>query len=689
MSEDPTSNKQSPVAIAADTSQIKRTKHYTRTHSSTVTLLKSYPENLANTFLRQQKKLSALRFYVPRVIGVALALLMVVQVIPFNALASKAEDSVSSQALSGWKKLEQADAALKTQDYQNARQLFSQAEQNFQATDRILRQTGQASLILPYLSGSSNYSTAQALLLTAIDIAKAGGETAVLMQNLQSSLHEQPKHLPSDDPFANISEILQTILNNSSQNRQHADAIAAYAHDAETVMFGYASKRVSNPDLEKMRLTAWQKMPAFVYGADTTSSLLANLPSLLGAGRNRRYLILFQNNNELRPSGGFLGSFGTTILKDGKVDGFAVETNIYKRDETFSKVGRIAAPYPLTKLTPDWFMRDANWDVDFTESMKRTAWFYKQEGGVDVDGVLAIDSSLIVELLKITGPIEIPKQNITMTADNFVEQAIYKSEREYLTNASVNAANEPKTFIADMFPLLLKKLSQSIQDNPTPVMHLLGTMIQEKHLLFAPFFAEGQTIVAKTHLDNALPVGDDFLLISNSNIGGLKSSLHIDQNVTITIEPTSHNTLLHTVHITRTHTGTYTWPDGDNHNYIRLAIPKDARYLESSSSGAEPDILETDADIDVHDTYQTIGRWLTTPVGSNRDATFSYETAVNSTALGSKMYYFHYVKQPGWTSDNLRVSFKDANGWAFHTDQPIYANRAQKANAEWVLPLSR
>lgn len=683
--------KSQPAEPSAERSAIalyKRTNYLDRSHARLSTRLHSYPENIIHSLTGGMRKKGTARKMAVRSIGMALAVVLIMSTFSFTGISGRATAAAQNQAQYGWNKLEQAETALNEQQYQLAGQRFNEAERAFSHTESLFQQVGQSSLILPYLSGNDTYSTAQALLLVALDMARAGGQSASLMQNLKSSMNAQAGASLSADPFAEVSQIFATILLNNDQNQRYAVSIAKYTHDAQSLLTQYASRIVDNPELEKIRLQAWQKLPRLVNTADTTSSLLESLPSLLGSDRNRRYLILFQNNNELRPGGGFLGSFASTILKKGQVDGFAVETNIYKRDETFFKTARVASPYPLTKLSADWFMRDSNWDVDFSESARRTAWFYKQEGGVDVDGVLAIDSTLMVDLLKITGPIEIPSQHITMTADNFVQNAVYKSEREYLTNPAVNAANEPKAFIADMFPLLLKKISQNIRQDPAPLMHTLGDAIKQKHLLFAPFFDSGRNVASKTHLDNSLPQGDDFLLISNANLGGLKSSLQIQQNVDITIQPTNHNTLLHTVHITRTHHGTYDWPDGDNHNYIRLAIPKDARYVQSASSGAEPDILETDADIEVRDGYATLGRWLTTPVGSTRDATFTYETAIVSSPLSSKMYYFHYIKQPGWLSDNLKVAFRDSANWSFHTNQAQYVNSSQKTDATWVLPLA-
>src|SRR6185369_1329992 len=113
-------------------------------------------------------------------------------------------------------------------------------------------------------------------------------------------------------------------------------------------------------DLEQARSAAWNTLPKLANQAHITRATMANLGSLLGQDRNRRYLLLFLNNTELRPGGGFIGSFASFILKKGDIDQFNVQTNIYKQDNAFAKTNHIDAPYPLNSLSDGWYMRDAN-----------------------------------------------------------------------------------------------------------------------------------------------------------------------------------------------------------------------------------------------------------------------------------------------------------------------------------------
>ena len=55
--------------------------------------------------------------------------------------------------------------------------------------------------------------------------------------------------------------------------------------------------------------------------------------------------------------------------------------------------GHVDPPAPMRDLLGQehWYLRDSNWDPDFKESAARAAWFYEKEGGVPVDGVIAIN----------------------------------------------------------------------------------------------------------------------------------------------------------------------------------------------------------------------------------------------------------------------------------------------------------
>ncbi len=626
--------------------------------------------------------------------------LTVVQIFhPFAPLADATKAATIRKVQAGLVEMHTGQQLLATKQFEQARQHFVLAASDFQSGHTVLSSLGQTSRTLPYVAPDS-VAVADALVESAHNLAEAGIDAAELLQNISASLNNL--QVPSTtDPLQKVSSLLTALISNNQKNSDLADSILHYTDAANQLITAHAAEPVANDQLENARLKMVDMLPPLISASTALSALFHNLPALLGMDRNRRYLILFQNNRELRPMGGFIGSFATMILKKGGLDAFSIETNIYKRDNTFDKAFEVTAPYPISTILPKWYMRDANWDVDVSKSAAQVAWFFKQEGGTDVDGVIAIDTTFMENFLKLTGPVEVPSQNITVTDQNFASAVQYKTEKEYLENPEVNALNEPKKVLADMFPIFLQKIVLKVKENPLSISDVFGQMIAEKHFLFNSFFDAGSAIVNASHLNNPLPAHGDFLMISNANLGGYKSSLNIVQKVDVEVTPTDHETLLHTVVVTRSHTGSTAWPDGDNHNFTRIVIPYNSLYLSSKSNGTEASLDNTQAQIqkvslgdepsgtkaqDIPG-YQTIGHWFTTPVGQTRVATFVYETPLSFDIYGREMYDFAYLKQPGWLSDNLTVNFDNSQGIEFNIAEPHF-HQVRFVDASWHIPLT-
>jgi len=116
-------------------------------------------------------------------------------------------------------------------------------------------------------------------------------------------------------------------------------------------------------------------------------------------GKSGPSWVLFQNNFELRPGGGFIGSFGILKVKGGKVTKFEVH-------DTGNFDGRIpdtvAPPYPMkeTLNIPSWKLRDSNWEPDFETNAKQAIEFYKMgQGEENFDGVVAITANVLTSFL--------------------------------------------------------------------------------------------------------------------------------------------------------------------------------------------------------------------------------------------------------------------------------------------------
>ena len=163
---------------------------------------------------------------------------------------------------------------------------------------------------------------------------------------------------------------------------------------------------------------------AMVGRIDTYGPLLdsyltasARLPAILGWDGPRRYLVLTQNPAELRPTGGYTGSYGIIAFDKGRITE-RVFRDIFLLDLPWD-YPFIKAPTELTNYllgpTQPWQLADANWSPDFPTSAQDAIRLYENESGdTQIDGVLGITTYTIDELLKVTGPITVPEYDATI-----------------------------------------------------------------------------------------------------------------------------------------------------------------------------------------------------------------------------------------------------------------------------------
>jgi hypothetical protein len=381
--------------------------------------------------------------------------------------------------------------------------------------------------------------------------------------------------------------------------------------------------------------------------------LSALLPKvqLAALARDGRYLVLFQNDTELRPSGGFLGSFAEVTIQNGYPIAMDFETNIYKLDKAFTDVITVDPPDPLLKIIEKWAMRDSNWAADFKDAAQKVEWFYQQEGGRGVDGVIAINTRVAEDLLKLTGPIEMPEYNTTITAENFLPVVQYKVEKEYFENPENFPANEPKSILKDMAPKLLEK---AMAVDKRALYQLFDDALAEKNLLFyfrnpdLQKIAEEQNWAGRIRYDAA----KDYLYIVNANVGGKKSSRNIDEKVSYSVVTKTREA---TLEITRTHKGTGEWPDGENKNYMRVLVPKGSELIFGQLNGV---VITDEVDVSEESGLTSFGLWVNTAPGSVSSLTLTYRLSLN--AYPSALRVQH---QPGANPDQMSVWVDGKRVW--------------------------
>jgi hypothetical protein len=248
-------------------------------------------------------------------------------------------------------------------------------------------------------------------------------------------------------------------------------------------------------------------------------------PDLLGGGKAgpQTYLILMQNEDELRPTGGFLTAVGLAVVKDGKI----ININIKSSDELddFSK------PYPIPPWQFEQFMniemfalRDANWFTDFPTTVSWTEYFYSYTRGASADGVIALDMRVIAETLKVVGPVKVASVSFPITSEN-VQDYLRSAEKSPPKGADRNTWSR-KQFLADLAEPILEKVLNARGKTWSELAPVMLKLLDEKHALLQFDNEEMTALLERRGWDGAvrIPKDSDFLLAVDTNMGYNKSN---------------------------------------------------------------------------------------------------------------------------------------------------------------------
>lgn len=259
--------------------------------------------------------------------------------------------------------------------------------------------------------------------------------------------------------------------------------------------------------------------------------LLSLLPNLLSGEKS--YVFLFQNSEELRATGGFLGSYATMKLNDGQLTEFKIQ-DIYVPDGQYE--GYIAPPAGAKEYLSGGEglrLRDANWHPDFPKSAQQILTYLgwgKEQG---IDGAIAVNLPFVEEVLKITGPIYLHDSQQTITAQNFSD--IARVDRDEFFPGSVQKQHFLKTF----FNQLVMKLESLSVEEQKKLASALITQAQQKNLqffsqdqLFENFFKKWGIAGEMSKKNNAA-----YLLVVESNVGINKANQHLSRALRIELSP--------------------------------------------------------------------------------------------------------------------------------------------------------
>lgn len=589
--------------------------------------------------------------------GFAIACVMLVVPIVAASQLSRLSDvkgKVLGVATDAYDSFRNAGSAVGEADYGTAAQSFQTAQDKFQEAQNLL--TASSSTLAEISAVIRPVASAQHIIASGSAASRAG-------QFLSEALSAVTGTSVGDVTFTRQLETFSERFALAEDSLKVAAAEIQQVHDEDV------------PEEFRGRIADAQRMlPVAALSLSTFQDAEKVFFSLLGVNEPTRILVLFQNNNEMRPTGGFIGSLALMDVDQGVIKNLEVpEGGSY--DLAGQLTTNVIAPEPLHLVNPRWNIQDANWFPDFPTSAQKIIWFYERSGGATPDAVLAVTPEVLQGFLRLTGPIAMEGYGVTVTDQNFVRLA-----QQFADEAERTGESKPKKFIADLMPIVLNKTFTLPGDR---FMDLSDTLLQffatKDILLVFPQRPVKETVHRLGWDGSLLSSAHDYLDVIHTNIGGGKTDRFIENLLTLTTEIATDGTVTNRLEIVRSHHGIPTDPyEGvRNVDYVRVYVPEGSTLLSAEGferipswrfqtpdpssvfdedlkkiEGANTTIDETSGTRITSEFGKTVfGNWLGVGAGETARAILTYRLPVRLGSYDSlspvRSYSLLVQKQPG------------------------------------------
>lgn len=477
---------------------------------------------------------------------------------------------------------------MQVNDFYAAKENFNKAEDDFKSAGGALAEINNLSYKIAFLvfNKGAEVKSAEALIEAGKKAAEVSSILADSFKNISSSFEElaAQEASPSSDSKKDFSG--RNFSNLVSDFHNTLEMTLPKIHEIKEYL-----KTVDEGVVPEKYRENFDKVKNLLVFVDTKLNFYEDaayvLDKFFAKNSFKRYLLVFQNNNEIRPTGGFIGSYSLIDIEDGKIVNIETpsEGSYYLED---SLLENIKPPYPLRLINRRWEFQDANWWSDFPQSAKFISGIYEKSGNRTVDGVIASNAFLMQDILKITGPIEMKDYNKIIDSENFIDETQKAVELEY-----DRKKNEPKKIITDLMPRVMEEMFSAKKEKFLDILVALSGALKKRDIQL--YFKDEDLETKTVKLGWAGEIKDiknrDYLAIIDTNIGGKKTDGVIDQQIEHNTSILDDGTIIDELVIHKKHNGI----KGDyfygvnNVDYLRVYVPLGSTLLSAEGFDAPPE----------------------------------------------------------------------------------------------------
>jgi hypothetical protein len=329
-----------------------------------------------------------------------------------------------------------------------------------------------------------------------------------------------------------------------------------------------------------------QKIPKLKSIFDDVMIASRLFPALTGYPEEKKYLLLLLNNREMRPGGGFIGTYGVLRVKDAEIIEMDID-NSYNLDVKVKETQKIEPPEPIEKYMnqDNWFFRDSNWWPDFTASSEKSLWFYDLETDKqnNFDGVIAFTPNLIENLLGITGDFSI--SDLVFSSENFWELLEFQVEYNYYKQGI--PVEERKDIIGDLAKGIIERMYTLPMNSWPEVLEMVDDQLKQKQLVFYFDNPVYQNMSRENSWSGEVTRTDsDYLMLVDSNLAALKTDSVMDRTISYNLSQEEDDIVVE-ARVHYQNLGDFTWSTTRYRTYTRLYTPKGSQLISLKAGDNE------------------------------------------------------------------------------------------------------
>lgn len=394
---------------------------------------------------------------------------------------------------------------------------------------------------------------------------------------------------------------------------------------------------------------------------------------------------------ELRPTGGFIGSYGLLTVKDGEITSMFTD-DIYNLDKPSIGLLKVEAPLPMQKYNNQkiLYMRDANWSPDWPTSAETLLTFFNQErdnagfGIQQIDGIIAITPDFIANLIEATGPIT--ANGITFDAENFAMDLEMFVEFDYV-NYGISLSQR-KAIIGSLTSILIDRIYTANTEDLVNLWLTTKKNIDEKHILLYLLDDKLQKEFEKQNWTGTInQTENDFFMLVDSNLAALKTDSVMERSLDYSLKLDENDDLIATLAITYDHTGeSLTDLITRYRTYARLYTPEDTWFIRAYiQHGDQKQELKLLNDVEIIEEFNKkyAAAFIQIEPGDSKTLIFEYRLSEKiKKDYEDGLYRLFVQKQPGTSGHNLKINLNfNQSIKSYHSE--ILPEKLDKKSIDW------